>query len=271
MTKISFDFDEHLNPVIETARDEDLEPLVRLMNEKASLLDDSLMKAAQKYPGQPSKYAREIAHELRLFGGHTIANVGRSTGPSYISIARDVGKRVGANFNKQDGIEAIEAAILMKVAGDAWEKMTGDQREAFGDSLGLKGRDYCMQSFPFAVVRQLIASSGFAAYRMSLVVANATFFKLLGTGTLRVAANTALTRVLAVAAGPIGIAASALWLAKDAMGPAYRIIIPAVLHVATLRCRASMLTCPNPTCGEVVIAGSNFCSACGTPLPGESV
>lgn len=76
--------------------------------------------------------------------------------------------------------------------------------------------------------------SGFLMYRMATVVANAVAKQLLGKG-LTFAANAALTRTIGVLAGPIGWIITGLWTAIDLAGPAYRVTVPCVIHIAYLR------------------------------------
>jgi uncharacterized protein YaaW (UPF0174 family) len=89
---------------------------------------------------------------------------------------------------------------------------------------------------PLAVLSAQIGASiaGFLAYRIAVIVANATAKQVLGRG-LTFAANTALTRGLAVFIGPIGWIVSGLWAGYDLAGPAFRITLPCCCHIAYLR------------------------------------
>ena len=57
---------------------------------------------------------------------------------------------------------------------------------------------------------------------------------ILGRG-LSLAGNAALTRTMSVQLARIGWTITGLWTAIDIAGPAYRVTIPAVIHVAVLR------------------------------------
>jgi uncharacterized protein YaaW (UPF0174 family) len=79
-----------------------------------------------------------------------------------------------------------------------------------------------------------VQMSGFLAYQVAVIVANAVARIVLGRG-LTLATNAALTRAIGVLAGPIGWAITGIWTLIDVSGPAYRVTIPAVCHIAFLR------------------------------------
>jgi uncharacterized protein YaaW (UPF0174 family) len=88
--------------------------------------------------------------------------------------------------------------------------------------------------FPMPVIQSLIKLGGFVPYKLAVIVANAIAKALLGRG-LSLAAGAALTRWMAIFAGPIGWAVTTIWTIYDIAKPAYRVTIPCVLHIAMLR------------------------------------
>ncbi|WP_338420424.1 hypothetical protein, partial [Aeromonas veronii] len=62
--------------------------------------------------------------------------------------------------------------------------------------------------------------------------------------------------------GPIGWVISGVWAAVDLAGPAYKVTIPCVIHVAMLRKKLSSLTCSK--C-ETILTDTTmkFCPECG--------
>lgn len=82
-----------------------------------------------------------------------------------------------------------------------------------------------------------IRASGFAAYRLAVVVVSTVAKALLERG-LQFGAFVLLTRAISVLAGPVGWALNSLWLATDLAGPAYRITIPSCLFIAYMRQKA---------------------------------
>jgi hypothetical protein len=94
------------------------------------------------------------------------------------------------------------------------------------------------KALPVAIINSAIKASGFAAYKMTVVVANGIAKAVLGRG-LAFATNTALTKGLAnwlsISTGPIGWAITGIWMLVDFAGPAYRVTVPCVAHIAMLR------------------------------------
>ena len=78
-------------------------------------------------------------------------------------------------------------------------------------------------------------------YRTSTVIVNSMAQQLLGHGlrSAVVAGGTfAGGRAVAALAGPVGWVIAGVWTAVDLAGPAYRVTIPCVLHIAMLRLKA---------------------------------
>ena len=99
----------------------------------------------------------------------------------------------------------------------------------------LKTTDFSKQAVIVAL-QSSIRFSGFAAYQVALIVANAVARTVAGRG-LALAVNAGLTRAMGIFAGPIGWVLTALWTAFDIAGPAYRVTLPCVVQVAFLRAK----------------------------------
>jgi uncharacterized protein YaaW (UPF0174 family) len=125
--------------------------------------------------------------------------------------------------------------LLMTILIDSMKEMSPEQLEEIVRDLGIKTTNFTPQAAT-AALQAAIAFSGFAAYKIAVIVANAVAKAILGRG-LTVAANAALTRAIGVFAGPIGWVVTGLWTAVDIAGPAYRVTIPAVTQVAFLRAK----------------------------------
>jgi hypothetical protein len=69
---------------------------------------------------------------------------------------------------------------------------------------------------------------------------------------------------MGVFAGPVGWAATILWTLVDIAGPAYRVTIPCILHVAYIRQKSLVIACPS--CGEINPKSGNFCQSCGAKI-----
>lgn len=235
--------DQHLTELFEACSDEDLIPIRDyILNAMTNGLDaDELYK---KQPDFPTRYIEPLVYQIRTFGGNSFANVWRGDGVEYAEIVHDVAKKIKVHnvpgFDDKT-VEEREQLVLAKIVEDSMKNMTEEElrelEELFKEA-GYKGRNF-RGGIPLAalIAQGAIQVAGFAAYRMAVVVANAVARQVLGHG-LRVATNAALARGMAVFAGPIGIAITAIWTLFDIAGPAYRVTIPVVCHVAYLRAKA---------------------------------
>jgi uncharacterized protein YaaW (UPF0174 family) len=258
-----YEYDEDLSPVLKKASNNDLQPLVEyILSAKTNFLD--IADLYQKYSPNHVKYAELIETEIRVFGGNTFLNIFRGNGPSYHEIACDVANKLGAGYKKDWPVADVENSILLKIMSKAWEKMNDKEKSSLLNELGLKSLvGGVPKSFPFLAVQGLIKATGLVAYKIALVVANSVASFVLGRG-LSIAANAALTRWMSVFAGPVGWMATGLWTAFDLSGPAYRVTVPSVVHIAMLRQKSLIKTCPN--CSEPYTEGARFCHSCGGKL-----
>ena len=228
-----------LAPLLRKCSNEDLEYLVNFIKEKADFTETLTASPGYRahYPNH-SMYVNEIAHHIRLFGGNSMINVFRDEGPPYKEIVQDVAKKLGVDYEYYDWVERVEMKILLKTLKDAFDKMSPAEKneiiKAF-EQEGAENLDF-RAGFPMsAMLAQLaVKSSGFLAYQVAVIVANNVAKAVLGHG-LKLATNAALTRAIGIFAGPIGWVITGLWTAISAAGPAYRVTIPCVCHVAYLR------------------------------------
>ena len=256
--------DHDLVPLLRSTSNELLDPLVGYLTADgdgrvSSELD--LTDAYKTYYPDHLKYVDEISAELQLYGGNTIVNQIRGHGVRYAEICRDAAKRLKVNFNETASVETIENQILMKVLEDAWAKMNDEEKRAFLKELGINNKTL-PTALPLLAVQAAMKASGFLAYRIAVIVANAVAQIVLGRG-LSFATNRALTKGLGVLAGPIGWAITALWTTIDLASPAYRVTIPSVIQVALIRQDSMTTQCSN---GHVNAHTAKFCPECGENL-----
>ena len=256
-------FDNDLTPVLKLATNEELDPLVGYIT---GAFSESLQYDADyiEYSPDHQKYTDLIADEIKRFGGNTILNFFRGGGVSYYEVVVDVASRVGAPYSKEDSIEGIENSILVSIMKKSWEKMDDDEKYAFIDELGLSHSYKSIpKTFPIFAIQTIIANSGFLAYKLAAIIANQFAVFILGRG-LSLASNIFLMRGMSIFAGPIVWTITGLWTVFELAGPAYRVTLPCVIHIAMLRKQYAMEYCPkceNPYTSEMV-----FCPKCGHKL-----
>ena len=229
------------------------------------------------YPNH-QKYWDLIAAELQCFGANSLVTIFRGgKGVLYREVLTDVCDKVDVKYGKNDTIEKIESALLLEILKDSLEKMSPEERKQVVKELNLRTTNFTPQGISVAL-QAAIKLSGFTAYKVALIVANAIAKTVLGRG-LSLAANAGLTRVIGMFAGPIGWIITGIWTAVDIAGPAYRVTIPAVIQVAFLRAQymygdteevgeASLSFSSCPECGHRIPQGTSakFCMECGAKL-----
>lgn len=229
------DFD--LTPLLRECSAEDLRPLVDYVT-KARTNTYGSATNGRDYGDPHHRLVDDLVFEIRTFGGNSLVNAVRRGGVAYTEVVRDVAAQLKAKAPKDASTEEWELAILLNILDASIAKMSPEERGALEDDFrraGVKNPNLGAGA-PLAVLfaQAGIQLSGFFAYRTAAIVANAIAKLVLGRG-LSFGTNAALMRMLGVAAGPIGWAVSGIWTAVDLAGPAYRVTIPCVCHVAFLR------------------------------------
>ena len=225
--------------LLEHASNEELQPLVEYILDTATnmLNIDSLYK---KFQPNHTMYPELIEKEIRTFGGNSFANMFRENGPPYKDIVCDVANKLGAPFKKTWPIDEIEMAIIAKVTEKAWSKMTEEEKAVFLRDIGVDSIDIEKIKRDAFNYKELLARAGgyYTAYAASSVIAGVVAVsstKVITAGVATSAASLVGSRVSAVLLGPIGWAIGGAWTAFDIAGPAFRVVIPCVLHIAFLR------------------------------------
>ena len=132
-------------------------------------------------------YVDEIIRDLQLFGGNTIANIIRGKGVVvYKEIVQDVCNKMKVKIDEKDSVKEMEKELLVKVIDDAVKKMSYSEKKAFEEELKKAGVGKVDLSSGIPIVLILaqagIKFSGFLAYQLSVIVANAVARTVLGEG-----------------------------------------------------------------------------------------
>ena len=255
-------FDKDLNPVLELVSTEDLAPLVEYLK-KAKFKTIENSEAYINYAPEHCKYADLIAENLREMGGNSFRNIIRDGGPAYIDIVQDVADKLNAPYNKKQSVEQIEKSIISTIVEKALHSMTSEEISQLIESLELPNQNLNGQMGVVGIIT-LFRAGGFMSYQLTVVIANQVAKAALGYG-LSLVANAGLTRLASIFTGPVGIAATALWTAISLAGPAYKITIPSVIHVAMLREKLNSGTCNE--CNTLLSTSEQkYCNNCGAQV-----
>lgn len=228
--------DADLVPLLRSAPNEFLDPLVQYIVEKGGQTAQlPHTEAFKRFYSNHQTHVDDIAAEIQKFGANTLVShiLKDGQGVRYAEIVKDFAKRVGVK-HRFGRVQTIEDAIIMTVLSKSFEHMTPEQQRELLASLKIRHVRGVGAPATAIAVQGAVQASGFAAYQASVIVANGASQALLGHG-LSFAANAALTKGLAVFAGPVGWAFSALLAANAFAGPAYRVTVPAVMQVALIR------------------------------------
>ncbi len=234
--------DKDIDPVLNSATNEELGVLVELIEDSVSE-ELTSYGTYQKYYPDHKKYAFLISHEIRLFGGNSIANIFRNKGPSYAEIVADVAANVGAAYHSGASVPVIEDAIMIRLGTIAWENMTPEQRKEWIEGLGLQINDV-FHALPIGFIQRVLNGGGNKCFNFVLSLALPMIEQVLGKAAVAGIAGFLGGRAAAAWFGPIGWAIAGAWAVVDIAGPAYRVTRPAVCYIAALRRKPA--TAANP-------------------------
>ena len=192
------------------------------------------------YPDNMQMMAKELGEELRKFGSNTIKTfIRRGEADSYETIVRRVCKRMNVNVDSADDTQTMERELLMSVCKEVTGKLSYEELSSLADEIGIPRKNINRQMLASAIMIALRSSTRYfsrAVYYISSRMANILLGRWIGMMGL-----STVGRYLGMAAGPIGWAALAGWTISDIASPAYRVMIPAVIMVASMRFRQNAL------------------------------
>ncbi len=235
--------------VLEHADNEDLKTLcdiITLGKNGSPRISDSLTKTSvykRNYPYQMSELIPGMVKELSLYGGNSVVNFFKGYGADYSSILRKVAKRLKVSFRDSQADEVIEGYMLQKLFDDMSDKLSDEELRTMAREFCVKPLHYSRQAI-IAALQMSIRRGGIYGLKWSMTVANVVARQVIGRGLAAFASGSFLSRSLTILAGPIGWALTAAWTAYDIAGPAYRVIVPAVIQIAYLRQKCQLLALP---------------------------
>lgn len=238
--------DNNLISVLERAENEDLKTLcdiITLGKNGTPRVSDNLTKTEayqRNYPHRMSSLIPGMVRELSLYGGNSVINFFKGEGADYSIILRKVAKRLKVSFRDTQSDEIIESYMLQKLFDDMSERLTDEDLRTMAMELGVKSLRYSRQAI-IAAMQIAVRRGGIYGLTWSMNLANIVTRQTIGRGIASFASGTVLSRSLSILTGPIGWALTAAWTAYDIAGPAYRVIVPAVIHIAYLRQKTQFL------------------------------
>jgi uncharacterized protein YaaW (UPF0174 family) len=172
-----------------------------------------------------------LVHELRMFGGNSVANLFRSGGVMYKEIATDVLSHIGGKKTHSDDLPTIELNVLQRLLDKAWDKMSNEARAQFAEKFG---ESDAANPFSFAHFLNRMGFGHAATLDVTSFVSASLGANLLGAGAV-LGTEMIMGRLAGLALGPIGIALGAALAGYSLASPAYRITLPCVVQIAYIR------------------------------------
>lgn len=114
----------NLYALLSACDNDDLEPLVKIIIETSTNSLGSTSAFKLHNPNH-KKYYNEIAHEIRSFGGHSVRNLFRGSGPEYGEIVADVCDKFDIP-SVEDAVLKNEDAVFNRFAPKAFEELAED-------------------------------------------------------------------------------------------------------------------------------------------------
>lgn len=192
------------------------------------------------YPDRMHMMASEIADELRKFGSNTVKTFCRKgEADSYETIVRRVCKRMGVKVNDSDSTRIMEMELLTTICEQTTSKLSDEELRNLADKAGIPHKSLNHQMLVTAILFAIRRNS-YLLTEMIYYVTSRIASMLLGRWIGMMGMST-VGRYLGMAAGPIGWTLLAGWTISDIASPAYRVMIPAVIMVASMRFRQNVL------------------------------
>ena len=240
----NYTFDADLDTVLQAASNEELAPLVQFI--KASSFSERLTSddSFVRYYPNHARYCHVISAEIRAFGGHTIVNLLRGgKGPDYHTVVADVLKHMKIDYQEDDNIFELERKLIAYVMKDMYGKMDNEQRELIVSEV----KQY--QANDGALVVKALEKGDLAqlspkALLLLSSVISSSIAKIMGVS---VSISNALGSALGQSANKIqtllNMSVDVLYSIFNSIyefgGPAYKVTVPCVIHVAMLRVKQS--------------------------------
>lgn len=191
------------------------------------------------YPDSMYMMATEIAEELRKFGSNTVKTFCRKgEADSYETIVRRVCKRMGIKVNDSDSTRIMEIELLTTICEQTTRRLSDEELRNLADKAGIPHKNLNHQMLVTAILFA-IRRNTYLLTEMIYFVTSRIASMLLGRWIGMMGMST-VGRYLGMAAGPIGWTLLAGWTISDIASPAYRVMIPAVIMVASMRFRQNV-------------------------------
>ena len=221
---------------LDECTNDQLAPLVKLILDRGRSEELSKEPLYKEYTPNHKMYLLLIKKEILRFGGYTGFNQLMEP-PTYHEIVQKVCKKLDVPFHEKASTTRMENAILEKMLWDMWSNLDAQRRHELLSILQenfvqLKGKELTGD-----MLMKIFQAGGAAAGIIAGVMGQGLATALLGRSVMMIggAAAAGIAGAVGRMIIPIGNVFFAVYLLEKFLGPAYSVIVPAVVHIAILR------------------------------------
>jgi uncharacterized protein YaaW (UPF0174 family) len=146
---------------------------------------------------------------------------------------------MAVKVNDSDNTQTMERELLTTICEKTTSKLSDEELRKIADKAGIPHKSLNHQMLVSAILFA-IRRNTYLLTEMIYYVSRQIATILLGRW-IGMMGMSAVSRYLGMAAGPIGWTILAGWTLSDIASPAYRVMIPAVIMVASMRFRQTAL------------------------------
>ena len=185
------------------------------------------------YPTNMMFLVPDIAYELRKFGTNTLKTLFKGEPDSYHTIVRRVCKQMRVDVNEEDNVQSMEHALLTTFCEDVIGKLSTRELRLLANEYNIPTKNLSRQAIAAALMMAIKTGQRILARFVSYIMKS--MMNVLVIRGVATAGMETVGRAIGGFAGPIGWVALSVWTAYDIASPAYRVCVPAVIQVASMR------------------------------------
>ena len=241
--------------ILDELTNEELDVIVKLIVEKGWQTESlSKDKDYKKYYPDHRKYVSKIKNELSLMGGDTLTNVARSilgkkSGVSYRDLLKDVCKKLDIYYEKSATDDKMERNLLATIIKRAFDKLSQKEQNVIWELL----KDDAPTTNRNNLFYNIYADNKGKAYLLSALIVNVLSRTITGKdlsfmSDLKPPKELDLLneQIISIVVGfktlievhskrdISSILLGSLSNATEITGPAYRVVIPAVIYIVAM-------------------------------------
>lgn len=240
---VHYTFDADLDMVLQAASNADLDPLVDFIVNNHITENLSTSEEFKRFFPAHHHYVHIISHELRAFGGNSIANfIRKGRGPDYRTVVCDVAKHFQLKFASDDHLPLIEQKIIAHVMKEIYNNMTKEQKQIFIAEVQQYQDNNGAMVVAAVELEDFSSLSNKAIALMSLLVSN-TVSHIMGARSLVPLLvgplEQSFTKLRQTLRQPLQWLKQMLYHLYELGGARYRVTVPCVVHIAMLRIKQS--------------------------------